>query len=203
MIRWLSGEWLLHNRANGGTIVMLRAVWIAQLCYLAGIVLSEAVRPGTLWEFSLEALRNAAVSNWPVAVGSFAAAYTALYARFASQWAYLAGVYNQIMAAKVRGIQQTDVDVVRALQYWEAGFIEDAEELHLATKPMFAGVVMSFLEDPGVRQKYIDTTAGGLPRLLDLERRVKIAFKKAADRYPKAPERDTASLPATGDQETG
>lgn len=109
-----------------------------------------------------------------VAGAFFAAAYTALYARFASQWTYVAGVYNQIMAAKVRGIPP-DAAAISALNAWQAGFIEDAEDLHLATKPMFAGVVLSMLdEETGtVRAKFVEATAGGQARLEALERRVR------------------------------
>jgi hypothetical protein len=57
------------------------------------------------------------------------------YARFSSQWSYLAGVYNQIKAAECRtGFQET------VLAQWKAGFIEDAADLHLLRKAMFASI---------------------------------------------------------------
>src|SRR5438046_3051938 len=84
-------------------------------------------------EYSLVILerrpRAAMLDNLKVGGVLFAGAYTAFYARFASQWSYLAGVYNQIMAAQVRGIP-TDPAGQNAFDAWQAGFIEDAEELH-------------------------------------------------------------------------
>ncbi len=182
MIRLLSGEWLLNSRPNGGTAVFLRAMWVGGLAYLATIVMSELLRDDMVWSFSLSALKLAAVSHWKVFATSFAASYTAFYARFASQWTYLAGVYNQIMAAKARGTPENDSEAERALFAWQAGFVEDAEELHLATKPMFAGVVKSMLREPGIRTQFIDGTAGGNERLEALESRVNSAFENAAKR---------------------
>lgn len=113
--------------------MVLRAVWIGVLGYFATIVVTELLRPNTAWVFSLTALRSAIFENLKVGGAIFAGAYTALYARFASQWSYLAGVYNQIMAAQVR-VAPPDSEGRRALEFWKAGFIEDAEDLHLATK---------------------------------------------------------------------
>src|SRR5688572_29010441 len=128
MIRWLSGEWMLNSRPNGGTVIVLRSLWLATIGYLAVIVLSETTRPDMIWQFSPAALKRAAIEKAPIAAGFFAASYAALYARFSSQWAYLAGVYNQIMAAKVRGVE--GMDPTDALHVWQAAFIEDAEDLH-------------------------------------------------------------------------
>lgn len=178
MIRFFSGEFWLDRRANGGTVVVLRSAWIAALGYLATILLRELLDPASICEFSLRALRTAAFTNLAVFGAIFAAAYAALYARFASQWTYLAGLYNQIMAAKVRGVG-TGTDEKSAMCAWEAGFLEDADELHLARKPMFAGVILSMLEDPDIRAKYIDSTAGGEPRLLALERAAKLSYQNA------------------------
>ena len=172
MIRWLSGEWLLDDRPNGGTVVVLRALWIGVLGYIATIAVTELLRPNTSWVFSPAALRAAIFVNLKVGGAIFAGAYTALYARFASQWSYLASVYNQIMAAQVRGAP-SDSEGRHALECWKAGFIEDAEDLHLATKPMFAGVIISMLGDADspVRAAFIKATASGV-RLQSLEARV-------------------------------
>lgn len=126
--------------------MVLRALWIGTLGYFATIALTELLRPNTAWVFSLTALRSALFENLKIGGAISAGAYTALYARFASQWSYLAGVYNQIMAAQVRGVPP-DAEVRRALESWKAGFIEDAEDLHLTTKPMFAGVIVNMLGD--------------------------------------------------------
>ena len=75
--------------------------------------------------------------------------YAALYSRFASQWTYLAGVYNQIKMAESR----TDRDP-RKIAEWKAGFIVDAEELHLVRKPLFAEVVRAWRKDAAVEDAY-------------------------------------------------
>jgi hypothetical protein len=93
-----------------------------------------------------------------------AGVYAGLYSRFSSQWTYLAGLYNQIMAAAVQ--QQSWSDEQRdVLAKWRAGFLEDAEDLHLATRPMFAAVILSFLRYDGVREAYAPNTVGGADRL--------------------------------------
>jgi hypothetical protein len=82
----------------------------------------------------------------------FAFTYLALYTRFASQFNYLAGAYNQIVAvrAQIRGTApteaQSDPDNNVSIQAWEAGFVEDAQELHLATKKIFSTAVWYMLD---------------------------------------------------------
>jgi hypothetical protein len=70
-----------------------------------------------------------------------------------------------------------------AFQKWQAGFIEDAEELHLATKPMFANVIVSMLEKPGVKEWFIKGAPGGEKRMALLEARVRLAVAKASCRF--------------------
>jgi hypothetical protein len=108
--------------------------------------------------------------------------YVALYARFASQWAYLAGLYNQINEAKLQAESLFDKGE-KTINIWWSGFIEDAEELHLATKPMFAGVIKVLLEREGVRRAYIEGVAGGEDRLKCLDCKIQRAWKRAAARY--------------------
>ena len=183
VIDWASGEWILNKRANGGSAVLFRALWVSGLVYFATLVFLWLESGVSICHVTWKMVRDAAAANFKVAGAAFAAAYTAFYARFASQWSYLAGVYNQIMAAKVRGVGGDDSAAKAAILAWQAGFIEDAEELHLATKPMFAGVIMSMLAEEGVREKYIEGTAGGSARLAALEIRVKRAYEDAAQRF--------------------
>lgn len=178
MINFLSGEFFLKWRPNGGTVVFQRSAWIATLGYLATIAVREALDPRSSCVFSASSARLALLNNLPAAAAILAAAYAALYARFASQWTYLAGVYNQIMASKVRGLPK-EAPEKSALDAWEAGFIEDAEDLHLARKPMFAGVIISMLERESVREKFITATAGGAARVAELEAVVKEAYSRA------------------------
>jgi hypothetical protein len=191
LVRTLSGEWMLDGRPNGGTVIFLRALWVSSLVFLASVLVSVLwVCPESSCQLVAQ-LRHSAKSNFlPFAAGTFAFAYTALYARFASQWSYLANLYNQIMAVKVGmerdqasgGSGQTSM-TPEALQKWQAGFIEDAEDLHLATKPMFAGVVLSMLAVDGVRDWFIKGAPGGERRLRILEARARLAFESAVRRH--------------------
>lgn len=99
----------------------------------------------------------------------FAETYAALYARFSAQWSYLAGVYNQMMATQseieANGKQP---DALEKIQLWRAGFAEDAEDLHLARKRMFATAVKAVLDDPGVAEKFDEHTTGGRSRRLQM-----------------------------------
>lgn len=190
-VHLLSGEWMLNSRPNGGTVIFLRALWVTALVYCAAIVVKVLFSCPSGCSELLTVAGNAARSSFlPFAAGTFAFAYTALYARFASQWSYLASVYNQIMAAKVATSSRSWLATVQdvrteseALQKWQAAFIEDAEELHLATKPMFANVILSMLEKPGVREWFIDAAPGGVKRLDLLEARVKLAIAKEALKF--------------------
>jgi hypothetical protein len=64
-----------------------------------------------------------------------------------------------------------------ALRLWQAGFIEDAEDLHLAGKPMFASVIRSMLAKPETRGFFISHAPGGAERLTKLEQTVEKALQ--------------------------
>lgn len=191
LVRFLSAEWMLNTRPNGGTVIFLRALWVSALVFGASILVSVC----TVYQQNgcqiMALIRIPSEDNLlPIAAATFAFAYTALYARFASQWSYLANPYNQIMTAKVaascRGSffrSQDSEAESEALQKWQAGFIEDAEELHLATKPMFASVIVSMLEKPGVREWFIKAAPGGVKRLNLLEARVMLSIARDAQRF--------------------
>jgi hypothetical protein len=172
-VRFLSGEFLLHGKANGGTIVFARACWVAFLGFLFTIITREILHPDAVLGLSIRAVREAVYDAIPVAGAFFAGAYVALYARFASQWTYLAGVYNQIMAARLRAVDGADGQTT--LNRWQAGFIADAVELHLAFKPMFAAVILAMLEREGVRSEYRD--ANGESETVQLESRLRKLLK--------------------------
>lgn len=173
----LSGEWLLTNRANGGSVILARALWVTAIVGAIAVGLRERLAAGATWcpAFPhIDTLRD--TLPWLGAI--FGAAYAALYARFASQWTYLAGLYNQLMATaalmptpSTPGSRQQEI-----LAKWRAGFIEDAEDLHLATRPMFAAVILSLLGDEAVKDAYACHTAGGRQRLARLEARCRKAL---------------------------
>jgi hypothetical protein len=151
---------------NGGDVILLRAVWVSLALYsmalwsvrLLGDPLREPVDLGT---------RGVELLPWLGAL--FGAVYAGLYARFSSQWLYLANTYNQIKAAECR-LQSSGAG---ALAEWKAGFIEDAEGLHLATKPVFASVIGHWAQEPEIAKAYANTGNGGADRLAALIARLK------------------------------
>ncbi|VDO51962.1 unnamed protein product [Brugia timori] len=111
----------------------------------------------------------------------FGATYAALYARFASQWGYIANLYNQIKqsevdaagsaqaAAPATSISGTAVspspsDAALVLAQWKAGFIEDALALHMASKPSIAGVIGAWFKDQYVKDAFMNSTRRTPPR---------------------------------------
>jgi hypothetical protein len=138
---------MLETRPNGGTAVFLRAAWIAGVIYIIGLILRNWIDPSRSFRFSFTELRLQLLGSFRWFGTIFAGAYAALYARFASQWSYLASVYNQIKATECRG----DTNKPLALAQWKAAFIDDAVSLHLAAKPSFKGVVLHWYGDDSVK----------------------------------------------------
>jgi hypothetical protein len=141
------------------------------------LFLKEVLLPQATWHFSLKELFKIVGETLQWLGTIFAASYAALYTRFSSQWIYLADMYNKIMAAQASQSVMTD-DSKRTFEVWKSAFIEDAEEVHLATKPGYAGIILSWLKIPEVRMAYIDNTPGGIVRLKRLEKLVKDAFEQ-------------------------
>jgi hypothetical protein len=110
----------------------------------------------------------------------FAGVYAALYTRFASQWSYLASVYNQIKAAESRKDCNPE-----QLALWKAGFIEDAEELHLANKHHFASTIRAWGRERGVEAAFAENAPGGAERLAILLKRADEIYVSHSQRYRK------------------
>lgn len=163
MVCFLSAEWLLGCRPNGGTTVFVRSLWVSGIFFGITVILSVLL----YWDCERSSLpsdlRAAVLRIAPYGGGVFAFAYTALYARFASQWSYLANLYNQIMAVQASNAACDE----EAMNDWKAGFIQDALELHLAAKPMFAEVIQSMLADSSVRGAFVRGVANGKRKLED------------------------------------
>ncbi len=165
-VRILSAEFMLtwpHRRANGGTLIFARTLWVSLLLYFLTLLAREILDPLSTWQLDAKELRHAIHDTIPWFGAFYAAVYTALYARFSSQWTYLAGLYNQIMAAMSRPDHDEGV-----LSSWQAAFIEDAEELHLALKPMYAELIRSWAAEDRVRTSYVREVPGGSTRLSSL-----------------------------------
>jgi hypothetical protein len=128
LLDWSSGEYLLtHVRyPNGGTVVFLRALHVTIVVFLGVLGAMNLMDPTRGYEFSWTELAEQTLARITWIGAIFATVYALLYARFASQWTYLAGVYNQIKAAQLR--DKVDAGV---LAEWKAGFIEDCDDIHL------------------------------------------------------------------------
>jgi hypothetical protein len=163
-----SAEYLLKKpqACNGGTIVLMRATHstiVIVVLYVLYLLLLNAVDPNRTSHFSMSEVL-VQTSGLPKAFGTvFAATYAALYTRFASQWTYLAGLYNQIKAVECKAGAEEN-----ALAQWKAGFIEDASDLHLLSKKMFASVVKAWGANPDVRNAFATYSCGGGPRFDEL-----------------------------------
>jgi len=90
----------------------------------------------------------------------FASIYAALYTRFASQWSYLANLYNQIKQTEAQTAHGGD-EAKKYIEDWKAGFIEDAYELHLVGKPLFASIILAWGGMSEVKESYIASALGG------------------------------------------
>jgi hypothetical protein len=168
----VTGEWMFWwGRPNGGTVIIWRSVQITLTMYLLGLALRSFFKAGCPGpcHFEIGGLLHDGAETVPWLGAIFAAVWAALYARFSSQWTYLAGVYNQIKQTLVnldnlKDLKDRDPERAEQLRLWRAGFIEDALDLHLATKPMFATFVQRTLEDEEVAKRFDQYTVNGKER---------------------------------------
>jgi hypothetical protein len=165
----LTGEWMLTRKGmpNGGSIIAARSAFGGTLVYLGALTLRCLIDPGPPCGVSNFQAHIVETLPWLGAI--WAGFYTALYTRYSSQWSYLADLYNQIKSTECQTIDNKD-----ALAQWKAGFIEDAENLHLVTKSVFASVVKAWLQDDPVRASYIADVENGTQRFEDLRNRLGI-----------------------------
>jgi hypothetical protein len=180
VLHWLSGEWILVDWEvpNGGAVVFLRSVLVSFTVFATAIGTINVLDPSRTFEFSFFELRLQIIEylSWLGVI--FAGAYTAFYTRFASQWSYLAELYNNIKATEVAGAQDR-----KALAEWKAGFIEDAQTLHMECKSSFLSIVADWLEEPDVVKAFAEKTIAGAARLEDLKRNLGFSRKLAEDTY--------------------
>lgn len=150
---------------NGGLAVFIRTI-------ITGVIVSLFVlivycrlleNPSTINDLEyidwLYVGRCNLLEDWWKYCGIFAAVYTSYYARFVSQWSYISNLYNQIKNAEISmclncqnnkctpHVSVTECNNSLKLNGWKVGFIEDAETLHMETKPLFAGVILTWLEN--------------------------------------------------------
>jgi hypothetical protein len=156
--------------------VLLRALHSTIVIVALGLVVTNVFDPERTSRFSIHDL-FAQISQLVPWFGTvFAATYAALYTRFASQWTYLAGVYNQIKAAECR--KEVEKPVIAE---WKAGFIEGASDLHLLRKKMFASIVIAWDSKDDVRQAFSESSYGGARRFAALIAQARAACSSRHD----------------------
>lgn len=184
LVRAVSFEFLLRpaETSNGGGIILLRTISSSTVLYIVVLGLTQAIDPSRTWQPDWLEFRLALLDHITWFGAFFAGIYASLLARFGSQWQYLAGLYNQIMAVEAR--TASDPLAKPVIAQWKAGFLHDAFDLHLASKPLFVSVVRRWAKDEAVREHFIRTTPHGEERLRRLE---------ALRNYPGLPPEETGT----------
>jgi hypothetical protein len=179
---FLSGEWILRwtqYTANGGTVVAARTLWLTIWLFIPAFLLKTALADNKVWCVDLRQGAADFVDVLPWLGAMFGAVYIAFYTRFSSQWTYLANLYNQIVQAQLALPNDDAERRLDILAAWKAGFIEDAEDLHLAAKPMFIVAIQQWGSDALVAKKFDKNTVGGEIRLKKLMDRLASIRKEA------------------------
>ena len=170
---WIAGEWLLNVfGANGGTVIALRAVWISIFFTALAMASVSFFDPSRVCSISRNSIAEVFWAVSSTVVVFLGASYLTLYARFVSQWSYLAGLYNLIKQTEATACVDQKV-----IAQWKAGYLEDAENLHLAAKNNLAPVLHAWTKDAAVESEYIKSTPGGKKRFDELS----IVAKRAYD----------------------
>lgn len=165
-------------KSNGGAVVALRALWTTAIFAVVAVIAVSAFEPERIGPATVNGALDAfwTVSNHIVIF--LGASYVALYARFVSQWGYLAGLYNMI-----KQIEATPGSDKKIIAEWKAGYLEDAENLHLAAKNNLAPVLYAWVKDPAVIRAYIKNTPGGSNRLRRLRCLACCAYEEEAAKW--------------------
>jgi hypothetical protein len=150
LLGWLTGEPLLACHANCGAVILVRTIWTSFVLLCVAVALLNVLDPDRLWVFDLKQAQRDLVMHDTWLGAFFAGSYVAFYTRFASQWAYLADLYNKIKAAEC----SLSADRTTVLASWKAAFIEDCEAVHLARKPIFAAIIVAWSSESAVREAF-------------------------------------------------
>lgn len=143
-----TGEWMLKmgGERNGSVFILLRAMWTGALAALCGLSLREILE--------LVGVKVGLGNFLKAWLGLLGAVYLSYYARFASQWSYVSGLYNQIKefeCANAKSIYAQPVDPQMRQEFldWKCDFIMDAWDLHLIGKRAFAAITRIWVEKHG------------------------------------------------------
>lgn len=161
MFDLISGEWILRCfKRNGGGIVVFRALWVAFIFTLVSMLAVSLIDPCRVGPITWKSIHSCFWDLSDKCVIFLGSSYLAFYARFVSQWTYLAGLYNSIKQA-----ESVPNSKKKVIAHWKAGYLEDAENLHLAAKNNIATIIRAWAEDELVKRAYIKNTLGGETRL--------------------------------------
>lgn len=166
VLYWVSGEFLLKKRANGGAVILYRSLLVSILICAAVLPIKSYFAPNTVLHFSLDQLKTEVGEMIPWFGAVFAGAYAAFYTRFSSQWSYLASLYNEMMSICVTSPPGSIPN--KSFVNWQAAFIEDAMDVHLARKSMFSAAISDMLKNPNIVFAFHSFTKNGEDRLDEL-----------------------------------
>lgn len=201
VVKILSGEFLLDFYPNGGTVVFLRSVLTSIILFLLIVVSFGLLKTGFGPEIRWDIVKEVIIDKYDIGCAIFAGCYTVFYTRFSSQWSYLAGVYNQLLNSMVQLGANTTSEQKEALILWKAGILEDACNLHLAAKPMFAPLIIEFLNDPVVLGAFREATIDGDKSLTNIVKMINKRHGISINLPPKS-EKNTEAVNPSGSQAT-
>lgn len=176
VISLISAEWLLKTMDNGGAAIAFRSLFISLILFFVSLIIFNYFDNG--FEFSADQLRVNVKDKMAWFGAFYGSSYVALYTRFSSQWSYLANLYNLIKQTSCNKGLNEDV-----MAEWKAGFIEDAEYLHLANKANFASIIYEWCKDEEVKSKYIEYTPGGEKRFASLQNKINKRHKVISKKW--------------------
>lgn len=167
---------MLKNKDNGGGVIFLRSLIISSIIFLSVITFLNVIDTEKKFSFNHNILSKDIIDNFEWYGAIFAATYIALYTRFSSQWSYLANLYNLIKQTSA-----TNDSNLIIIAEWKAGFIEDAQYLHLSHKENFAPIIKNWLNDSLVKNAYVNNSPIGVDAdvfLIKISKRVDEINKK-------------------------
>lgn len=159
IVAFATGEFMLDyfRWRNGSAVIVARSIWGTVLIVgLRLVIINLVVLDNKEWftiDKELARVQLGQSGKWIAA--AFAGLYTAFYAKFSSQWSYLAGVYNEIKRAE--SVEKRDEEKIAE---WKAGLIVDAMALHLENNSVFEPLIDVWKRDPRVAGKL---QLGGIP----------------------------------------
>ena len=180
LLSFFTAEFVLTHFTipNGGGLILFRSLWTAAWISFFALLTRNILASSSHLIPRLSDLAVAPFRSVSTFGAVFAGVYALFYARFASQWTYLGHVYNQIKRVEASGSKDRG-----ALAEWKAGFLEDAEEVQLATKPMFASVIKAWGSEAEVKRRFVKHTLGGQKRLNALLEKVDAVCLRKSESY--------------------